>query len=122
MRHTAATWLMEDGCDLWTAAAYLGMMVQTLEKCYGHRPPTTRPTRTRRSVAQDRREWAGGSGTGVEPALRMKNFSTVGSYISRAPTPRLVRAVEARFWVVFWLAIRLPDQQTFVFNGGRGWD
>jgi hypothetical protein len=36
MRHTAATWLMEGGVDMWEAAAYLGMTVATLEKHYGH--------------------------------------------------------------------------------------
>lgn len=36
MRHTAATWLMEGGVDMWDAAAYLGMSVTTLEKHYGH--------------------------------------------------------------------------------------
>jgi integrase len=36
LRHTAATWLMEAGVDLWDAAGYLGMSVTTLEKHYGH--------------------------------------------------------------------------------------
>jgi integrase len=36
MRHTAATWLMEAGVDMWEAAGYLGMSVATLEKHYGH--------------------------------------------------------------------------------------
>ena len=39
MRHTAATWLMEGGVDMWDAAAYLGMSVTTLEKHYGHHRP-----------------------------------------------------------------------------------
>lgn len=39
MRHTAATWLMEGGVEMWEAAAYLGMSVQTLEKHYGHHRP-----------------------------------------------------------------------------------
>lgn len=39
LRHTAATWLMERGCDLWTAAGYLGMTAQTLEKHYAHARP-----------------------------------------------------------------------------------
>lgn len=39
LRHTAATWLMENDVPLWQAAAYLGMSVQTLEKHYAkHRP------------------------------------------------------------------------------------
>jgi integrase len=36
MRHTAATWLMEGGADIWAASAYLGMNPTTLENCYGH--------------------------------------------------------------------------------------
>lgn len=39
MRHTAATWLMEAGVDMWLAASYLGMTVATLEKQYGHHRP-----------------------------------------------------------------------------------
>ncbi|WP_395444297.1 tyrosine-type recombinase/integrase [Caulobacter sp. UC70_42] len=39
LRHTAATWLMENGADAWEAAGYLGMTVATLEKNYGHRRP-----------------------------------------------------------------------------------
>lgn len=39
LRHTAATWLMEGGADLWDAAAYLGMTAATLEKHYGHHRP-----------------------------------------------------------------------------------
>src|SRR5262249_633478 len=36
MRHTAATWLMEQGVDMWESAGYLGMSVTPLEKHYGH--------------------------------------------------------------------------------------
>lgn len=39
LRHTAATWLMEAGVDLWEAAGYLGMTSATLEKHYGHHRP-----------------------------------------------------------------------------------
>jgi integrase len=39
MRHTAATWLMQAGVDLWVAASYLGMTVETLERTYGHHHP-----------------------------------------------------------------------------------
>jgi hypothetical protein len=30
---------MQNGCDLWEAAGYLGMSVETLEKVYGHHHP-----------------------------------------------------------------------------------
>ena len=39
LRHTAATWLMQAGVDLWEVAGFLGMSVQTLEKNYGHHHP-----------------------------------------------------------------------------------
>jgi integrase len=39
LRHTAATWLMQRGTDLWEAAGYLGMTVEVLERVYGHHHP-----------------------------------------------------------------------------------
>ena len=39
LRHTAATWLMSVGTDLWAAAGFLGMDVETLKDTYGHHHP-----------------------------------------------------------------------------------
>jgi integrase len=39
LRHTAATWLMQGGADLWEAAGFLGMSVEQLERTYGHHHP-----------------------------------------------------------------------------------
>jgi integrase len=39
LRHTAATWQMQAGTDLWEASKYLGMTVRTLEQTYGHHRP-----------------------------------------------------------------------------------
>lgn len=39
LRHTAATWIMQSGADVWEAAGYLGMSVQTLLARYGHHHP-----------------------------------------------------------------------------------
>jgi integrase len=39
LRHTAATWLMQEGVDLWEAAGYLGMTVEMLSQRYGHHHP-----------------------------------------------------------------------------------
>lgn len=39
LRHTAATWLMEAGVDLFLAASYVGMTAATLEKHYAHHRP-----------------------------------------------------------------------------------
>lgn len=39
LRHTAATWLMEQGADIWDACGYLGMTPKTLVDNYGHHRP-----------------------------------------------------------------------------------
>lgn len=39
LRHTAATWLMQSGADLWESAGYLGMTTATLERVYAHHHP-----------------------------------------------------------------------------------
>jgi integrase len=39
LRHTAATWLMQRGIDIWEAAGYVGMSAETLERVYGHHHP-----------------------------------------------------------------------------------
>ncbi len=39
LRHTAATWLMQAGTDIWEAAGYLGMTVEALSARYGHHHP-----------------------------------------------------------------------------------
>jgi integrase len=60
LRHTAATWLMQNGAPLWQAAGYLGMSVKTLSDVYGHHHPdhfdeavaaiTKRPGQVRQSL------------------------------------------------------------------------
>ncbi len=39
LRHTAASWLMLAGADIWDAAHYLGMSPKMLEDVYGHHHP-----------------------------------------------------------------------------------
>jgi integrase len=39
LRHTAATWLMQAGTDMWEAAGYLGMTIEMLSQRYGHHHP-----------------------------------------------------------------------------------
>lgn len=39
LRHTAATWAMRQGADLWQAAGFLGMTVEMLQDRYGHHHP-----------------------------------------------------------------------------------
>lgn len=38
-RHTAATWAMQSGADIWAAAGWLGMSPEVLERVYGHHHP-----------------------------------------------------------------------------------
>jgi integrase len=38
-RHTAATWAMQKGANVWDAAGYLGMSPEVLERVYGHHHP-----------------------------------------------------------------------------------
>ena len=39
LRHTAATWMMQNGVNLWMAAGFLGMSVEMLQRVYGHHHP-----------------------------------------------------------------------------------
>lgn len=39
LRHTAASWAMQNGADLYEAADYLGMTAEMLERVYGHLRP-----------------------------------------------------------------------------------
>jgi integrase len=39
LRHTAATWLMQAGVDLWQAAGFLGLTVEMISQRYGHHHP-----------------------------------------------------------------------------------
>jgi integrase len=39
LRHTAATWLMQQGVDKWQAAGFLGMSAELIDRVYGHHHP-----------------------------------------------------------------------------------
>ena len=39
LRHSAATWLMQAGVDIWEASGFLAMTRETLERVYGHHHP-----------------------------------------------------------------------------------
>jgi integrase len=39
LRHTSATWLMQNGTEMWEAAGFLGMTVEVLQERYGHHHP-----------------------------------------------------------------------------------
>lgn len=40
LRHTAATWLMQAGVDIWKSAGFLGMTAEMVERNYGHHHPS----------------------------------------------------------------------------------
>lgn len=44
LKHTAITWAMQRGADLWDAASFFGTSVATLEKTYGHHHPDHQST------------------------------------------------------------------------------
>lgn len=44
LKHTAVTWAMQNGAELWDAASFFGTSVQTLEKTYGHHHPDHQST------------------------------------------------------------------------------
>ena len=62
LRHTAATWQMQAGTDIFQASKFLGMTVRTLEGVYGHHRPEhlieakNAPTRHRQRFANDSSE------------------------------------------------------------------
>jgi integrase len=39
LRHTAATWMMQNGVEAWEAAGFLGMTTDILQSTYGHHSP-----------------------------------------------------------------------------------
>ncbi|MFO1102385.1 MAG: hypothetical protein U1E20_05715 [Methylocystis sp.] len=39
LRHAGATWLVQNRCEIWEAAGYLGMTVQMLESNHGRHHP-----------------------------------------------------------------------------------
>jgi integrase len=55
LRHTAATWIMQNGADLWQAAGFLGMTPQMLHERYGHHHPDFQ-TDAARKVAMSPRQ------------------------------------------------------------------
>jgi integrase len=54
LRHTAATWAMQNGADLWEAAGFLGMTVEMLQERYGHHHPDFQADAARAVAASPR--------------------------------------------------------------------
>jgi integrase len=53
-RHTAATWAMQQGSDIWEAAGYLGMSPELRERVYGHHHPDFQSDVAARMSGQNR--------------------------------------------------------------------
>lgn len=54
LRHTAATWLMQSGVNVYEAAGFLGMSAATLEDVYGHHHPDFQGAAANASRGRDR--------------------------------------------------------------------
>ena len=56
LRHTAATWLMQNGADPWQASGFLGMSVKTLIETYGHHHPDFMKEAAEAITSKDRKK------------------------------------------------------------------
>jgi integrase len=54
LRHTAATWAMQRGANLWEAAGFLGMSPEVLNRIYGHHHPEFQTDIAERMSGQNR--------------------------------------------------------------------
>ena len=54
LRHTAATWAMQRGVNVWDAAGWLGMSPELLERVYGHHHPDFQRDVAEKMSGQDR--------------------------------------------------------------------
>jgi len=54
LRHTAATWAMQRGANVWDAAGWLGVSPEVLERVYGHHHPDYQRDVAERMSGQDR--------------------------------------------------------------------
>jgi integrase len=84
LRHTAATWLMQNGTDLGEAASYLGLTVETLERIYWHHHPDFQVAAARNITAKpgDR----SGDRYPVKERERTTSKATKNADFSREPT------------------------------------
>jgi integrase len=54
LRHTAATWAMQNGANVWDAAGFLGMSPEVLARVYGHHHPDFQADVAERISGQNR--------------------------------------------------------------------
>jgi integrase len=76
LRHTAATWAMQRGSDLWMAAGWLGMSPEVLERTYGHHHPDFQRDVAERMSGQNRdRNTMNKAGQTVTDTTKIFNIS-----------------------------------------------
>jgi integrase len=75
-RHTAATWAMQQGSDIWDAAGYLGMSPELLERVYGHHHPDFQSDVAARMSGQNRdRNTVNKRGQAATDTTKIINFT-----------------------------------------------
>jgi integrase len=73
LRHTAATWLMQQGTDIWQASGFLGMSPQVLIDVYGHRHPDYMQDAATRITKNDRNKTVSVANSVVDLNRRREN-------------------------------------------------
>jgi integrase len=78
LRHTAATWAMQNGADVYAAAGFLGMTVEVLQRVYGHHHPDFQADVAQKVAGQKRDRYpVNKSGQSRTNATKMINISKV---------------------------------------------
>ena len=72
-RHTAATWLMQAGVDVFEASGYLGMSPETLWETYGHHHPEYQSAAANSVSKKARRPLPVGSQSGSRRSGKISN-------------------------------------------------
>jgi integrase len=78
LRHTAATWTMQNGANIWDAAGWLGMSPEVLERVYGHHHPDYQHDVAERMSGQNRdRNGVNKNGLTTSNTTKIVNLSGV---------------------------------------------
>lgn len=78
LRHTAATWAMQNGADVYAAAGFLGMTVEVLQRVYGHHHPDFQADVAQKVAGQKRDRYpVNKSGHSRTNATKIINISKV---------------------------------------------
>lgn len=55
LKHTAITWALQNGAEIWQAAGYFATSPETIEKVYGHHSPAYQETAKRAVESRGKR-------------------------------------------------------------------